>query len=114
MKATCSSDTWEAFYETARRHMPEDRNIQRPVIRTWNLFQSEKRLDCSVWTQSVSEWVGLRPYMGVATPGAVPTLIPNFPCRSTDWLLRWFVGVPRRIGVESGVGLERSDVGVGL
>jgi len=52
--------------------------------------------------------------MGVGTPGAVPTLIPNFPYRSTDWLLLWFVGVPRRTGVESDAGLERSDVGIRL
>lgn len=64
--------------------------------------------------KGVSEWEGLRPYMGVATPGALPTLISNFPCRSTDWLLLWNVGVPPRTGVQSDVGLERSDVGVRL
>ena len=55
--------------------------------------------------KGVSKWEGLRPYLGVATPGAVPTLIPNFPCRSTDWLQLWYVGVPRRTGVAMDVGL---------
>jgi hypothetical protein len=114
MEATGSSDTVET-YETTRRHMPEDDNIQthcRKNVKSLSISKSGWIAACG--HKGVSKWEGLRPYMGVATPGTVPTLIPNFSCRSTDWLLLSYVGVPRRAGVESDVGLERSDVGVRL
>ena len=116
MELTGSSDTLETFYETTRRHMPEDDNIQihgRKKVKSLSIRKAAVlyRVDTKVYQSGREE---LRPYMGVAAPGAVPTLLPSFPCRSTDWLLLWVVGVPWRAGVEWDAGLERSDVGVRL